>query len=136
MTADQPVSNNRASLGDSDAETCVLWTGPVNRGGYGVTRIGNTTTSAHRLAWIKANGPLSDELEVDHLCRNRLCVNLEHLEPVTRSENTRRAPRFQVTECPHGHPLAGENLYVQTVNGRQWRSCRICRNERSRRAAS
>jgi hypothetical protein len=53
-------------------------------------------------------------------------VNLDHLEPVTPSENTRRAPRFQVTECPQGHPLSGANLRIQVVNGREWRGCRTC----------
>jgi hypothetical protein len=112
---------------------CVLWTGVVNWKGYGVVRWGKTSTTAHRAAWITAYGPLADNLTLDHLCRNRLCVNLDHLEPVTTGENTRRAPWTQVTECRHGHPLSGDNLHIQVSGSRVRRSCKICRREAQRR---
>jgi hypothetical protein len=116
------------------ANECVLWTGARTVDGYGVTRWGTSSTTAHRAAWIRANGPVTDGLEIDHLCRNRACINVDHLEPVTSRENDRRSPRTQRDHCPHGHSLTGENLYVQ-VTARGWvhRSCRICRREASRR---
>ena len=107
----------------------------MNRGGYGVAHVGQTTTTAHRAAWIAAHGPVPDGLEIDHLCRNPLCVNVAHLEAVTPSENVRRSPRAQVTHCPAGHPLEGDNLYYQTTtrNGRPWRRCKECAREANRR---
>lgn len=106
------------------------WAGQINRKGYGVTRWGASTTTAHRAAWITVNGPLPDDLTLDHLCRNRLCVNLDHLEPVTTGDNTRRAPWTQVTSCPRGHPLSGANLKIQIQNGYRKRSCLTSTNGR------
>lgn len=115
---------------------CVLWTGTVNNAGYGVAHVGDSTTSAHRALWILLHGPLPAGLEIDHLCGNRLCVNVDHLEPVTHAENMRRSSWTQRTHCPRGHVLEGDNLYVQTLRtGHVVRSCRICRKERSHRAA-
>jgi hypothetical protein len=125
---DNPQYADKACL-DSQ---CILWTGAINRTGYGVAHIGQTTTTASRAAWIAAHGPISDDLEIDHLCRNRLCVNVDHLEAVPPRVNYGRSPRVQVTHCPAGHPLSGDNLYVQTQKGYLMRSCRICRNSRSR----
>lgn len=77
-----------------DPETgCWLWTGALVRG-YGRVGIPATrrTMPAHRYYWERVNGPVPDGLEMDHLCRVRACVNPDHLEPVTRSENMRRSP--------------------------------------------
>ena len=68
-------------------ETCWLWTGPKYHNGYGQARGGRV----HRLMYEALVGPIPDGLELDHLCRIRECVNPEHLEPVTRAENARRA---------------------------------------------
>lgn len=132
MTPDQGFTNpHYLELGP-----CVEWTGQVNNKGYGVVHVGlTTTTTAHRAAWITAHGPIPDDWQVDHLCRNRLCVNVDHLEAVTASENYRRTARAQVTHCPAGHPLSGDNLYYQTTTrtGRPWRRCRACAREAGRR---
>lgn len=113
---------------------CVEWTGPINNWGYGVAKYGRSSTTAHRVAWINAYGPIPDGLVIDHLCRNKRCVNLDHLEAVTPLVNLRRAIGPVKTHCPKGHPLEGDNLYLQMVRGEVLgRSCRTCRNERSRR---
>jgi len=70
---------------------CIEHDGYIRPDGYGwagTSKYGSRF--AHRVAWVKANGPVPDDLDLDHLCRNRACINVEHLEPVTRSENLRR----------------------------------------------
>lgn len=112
---------------------CWEWTGYVNPKGYGNYRRGGRTHWVHRLAWELLVGPIPDGLEIDHLCRNRRCVNPDHLEPVTRSENLRRGHTSTKTadtaraktRCKHGHEFTPENTYVYVKTGR--RQCRRCR---------
>ena len=71
---------------------CWVWTGAVSTGGYGRIGIdGNRLAQAHRVAYQLYVGPIPEGLHVDHLCRNRLCVNSDHLEAVTQAENNRRS---------------------------------------------
>lgn len=74
---------------------CWNWIGRVDRYGYGCLRLQLTgrrrQLGAHRAAWIAFRGPVPDGLTIDHLCSNVLCVNPDHLEPVTNAENIRRA---------------------------------------------
>src|SRR5213593_4533327 len=68
--------------------SCWRWTGSQRRGGYGRVRIGGRDFVAHRVAYELTIGPIPDGLQLDHLCRNRLCVRPAHLEPVTGQVNT------------------------------------------------
>lgn len=93
-------------------------------------RSGSRTRQAHRVAYELFIGPIPEELTLDHLCRNKGCVNPEHLEPVTIGENVRRAldiprrnPQRDKTHCPAGHSYSGDNLRI-TKDGR--RRCRKC----------
>lgn len=114
--------------------TCWWWTGAVSDTGYGSFNAGGTYLGAHRYAYKTAVGD-PGELHLDHLCRNRLCVNPEHLEPVTVKENAMRGWGRGLNNsakmfCPHGHPYDDENTYHHTkiVNGnpRRWRRCKTC----------
>jgi len=118
---------------------CMNWTGGLNGVGYGQfyrgrTDLGDTgKTYAHRWSYETFVGPIPEGLHLDHLCRNRACVNPDHLEPVTIRENLLRgvgpsATNARKTACPQGHPLAGANLYVNPNNSQ--RSCRECGRER------
>lgn len=68
---------------------CWLWTG-ATANGYGYFRLGCKVVPAHRVAYVWLRGDIPDGMDLDHLCRCRCCVNPSHLEPVSRSENTKR----------------------------------------------
>lgn len=69
---------------------CWLWTGSLNRNGYGRLSVGGRTRVTHRVVWVLLGLPLESTQVLDHLCRVRSCCNPAHLEPVTVRENTRR----------------------------------------------
>lgn len=75
----------------SIAGDCWTWTGAVQSKGYGSFGYEGRTWSSHKLAYVLLVGPVPDGLELDHLCLNQLCCNPWHLEPVTGTENRRRA---------------------------------------------
>ena len=111
----------------STPELCWVWQGVCHRG-YGQFWVGGRNVRAHRFAYGAFVGPIPDDLEIDHLCRNRSCVNPAHLEPVAQAENRRRADAAR-TRCPAGHLYDGVNL-------RGNRICLICRASASRRYAT
>jgi hypothetical protein len=119
---------------------CWLWTGAVNPGGYGHILYGDKTISAHRASYELHVGPIPEGLHIDHLCRVRSCINPDHLEPVTRSENARRGltvnhlrdKELAKTHCPSGHPYSGSNLIFHTNGGRLCRACRDAQNKKQR----
>jgi hypothetical protein len=70
---------------------CWLWCGARSKNGYGAIWLRGTQTTAHRIAYALAKGPIPDGAEIDHLCSNKGCVRPSHLEAVTHSENCRRS---------------------------------------------
>jgi hypothetical protein len=135
-------------------ETCWLWTGAKWPSGYGQFQTGTSRTAshvvhAHRWSYEQAVGPIPEGLYLDHTCHSeavkrgecagnecihRSCVNPEHLEPVTDSENVRRgvAPAARWAErshCDSGHEYTAENTY-RTKQGA--RVCKACRRDRKR----
>jgi hypothetical protein len=74
----------------NDGTGCWEWTAATSSSGYGVGTVRGQTTSAHRLTYMELVAPIPEGLEIDHLCCNKLCVNPDHLETVTRQENMRR----------------------------------------------
>lgn len=111
-------------------DSCWQWLGTIKTGtGYGVIRVERSIVRAHRFAYEHLVGPIPDGLVLDHLCRNRSCVNPWHLEPVTIRVNTLRGShgrRAERSECSNGHALSGENLQVRTDQGRKRLICRAC----------
>lgn len=66
---------------------CLIWVGNLHHSGYGVIAINGKPYAAHRYAWERANGPIPEEMEVDHRCFNRACCELSHLRLVRRKQN-------------------------------------------------
>lgn len=113
-------------------DSCWVWTAGANSG-YGCFYLtgGRKSTPAHRWAYEKIVDTIPEDLVLDHLCRNRLCVNPEHLEPVTHKENILRgeglaAKEAKQTHCKYGHSL--DDAYI--LSGER-RDCRICRKQRN-----
>jgi len=121
------------------AGDCWRWTAGLMGGGYGQFHYQGSPRYAHRWLYEQLHGPVSAELTMDHLCRNRWCVNPSHLEPVTRGENVLRgispaARAAMATACPSGHPYSGENLAIKSDGSRRCRACHRAR-ERMRRSS-
>ncbi len=110
------------------ADGCWLWRGAHFRSGYARVKYRGKDTVAHRISWKLTYGDVKNGLELDHLCRNRWCVNPVHLEPVTHRENEIRGhtfirDNFLKTHCHKGHPLSGENLFVRKGGRRRCKAC-------------
>ena len=118
-------------------EGCWLWTGVVSEYGYGVANRGGEQY-AHRLFYRVAGNTIPDGWQVDHLCRNKLCVRADHLEAVTQAENVRRAIPFQEnwnrvkTHCANGHAYTPDNT-IRRPSRPAARECLICNRENTRR---
>lgn len=123
-----------------DVRTCWLWTATCGTTGYGKFKFRGRVVRAHRHAYELLRAEIPHGLVLDHLCRERACVNPWHLEPVSQRVNVLRgqgvaAVAARKTHCPHGHRYDDSNTVV-TADG--FRRCRTCRSaaDRVRRAKS
>jgi hypothetical protein len=120
---------DRRGIGD-----CWPWTAAVAASGYGRFYAGRASAGRgncyrpHRVAYALTYGAIDESLQVDHLCRNRLCVNPAHMELVTLIENSLRAGveiglNAVKTHCKYGHEFTPENIYTPPRGGRICRAC-------------
>jgi hypothetical protein len=116
------------------ANGCWVWTGTTSRG-YGLVWQDGRRRMAHRALYEAVVGPLPEDLKLDHLCRNKACINPDHLEPVTEAENIRRgispsAVNARKDRCPRGHVYDYDHT---SPSGRRTRGCLRCRRAGSKR---
>lgn len=136
----RPLSERLMGKVRKEPSGCWVWTDSLASEGYGRLKVDGTYLRAHRVSYGTFVGPIPDGLHLDHLCRNRACVNPAHLEPVTCRENILRgeglaASYAQRTHCSAGHPFTADSL-AGPRDGRfdRRRRCLICRREADRRS--
>jgi hypothetical protein len=105
-------------------EGCWLWRGTVMKIGYGAIRFGGRNRTAHRVSYELNVGPIPEGKQIDHACRNRLCVNPDHLRPLTDGENKQNlsANRSSNTSGVRGvswYEPRGKWMAKATVRGKQ-----------------
>lgn len=129
-------TNERFWTKVAKGDGCWLWTAGKDGKGYGAAYVNLRQVRAHRLAYELLVGPIPDNMTIDHLCRNRVCVNPAHMEVVTQGENTARSNRIQGVAyrarscCKHGHPWTPENTYNRPDGARICRACGLAATRR------
>lgn len=144
MSMSESISEREATFWSRAATTgctddCWPWTGARACEGYGQFHDSGKNLYSHRLAYEYTVGPIPEGLQIDHLCRNRACVNPWHLEAVTQRVNKRRGTspagiNAQKTHCKHGHEFTPENTYPRKDRPGN-RECRACIDRRWREQA-
>lgn len=112
---------------------CWFWLKYTDKRGYGIIGVGPQPRLAHRVSYETFNGPINSGNDIHHCCRNKCCVNPNHLQQMTHSEHSKLDNVVAVlssskTKCPHGHNYSGDN--VKLVNKK--RICVTCARQRWR----
>jgi hypothetical protein len=117
----------------TDPHGCWTWRAARDRYGYGTIAVDRKKRPAHRVSYSVFRGPIPEGMVIDHLCRNRACVNPWHMEPVTNEENVNRGLRSGAkTHCVNSHEYTPENTYARPDSGK--RKCRACNAAAVRRS--
>jgi hypothetical protein len=103
--------------------SCWQWSGYISPSGYSRITINKKHIPTHRLSYEVFVDEIPNGLVIDHLCRNRACINPDHLEPVTIGENVKRGVLAK-TLCKQGHKFDKQNTYIRLDTGH--RICRKC----------
>ena len=106
---------------------CWNWTGGV-RSYYGRIKINGKAYPAHRVAYAELIGDPATDIHADHLCRNKLCCNPDHIQPKTPRGNTMSGYgpasfNARKTHCKYGHEFTPENTRIGRTGKRACRSC-------------
>lgn len=109
---------------------CWEWVGAIDPNGYAAFKAEGKKVTAHRWIYQQVHGVLPAYLHIDHLCRNRRCVNPAHMEPVTQRENNARGDSPAALAGRNGVCCRGHNDWRLRPNGH--RDCRECQRERER----
>ena len=113
------------------SRNCWRWTGYIAETGYGKLYFrSRRPILAHRFSYELAFGPIPQGLHLDHLCRNRWCVNPDHLEAVTPAVNIRRGAKAGKMICLRGHLLTGDNIRIRSNGSRICRKCDVIRTRK------
>ena len=127
------IAENSTIQGD-----CIVWNGRIaQRTNYGKVWLNGKSRSVHRVSYEHRYGKIPDGLVIDHLCRNRICVNPDHLEAVTSKINIMRSPiapasiNARKTHCPKNHFYTPENTYYYPDNRRACRTCRLLNRKKN-----
>lgn len=108
---------------------CWVWTGYVDRYGYGKISFHGRIVGAHRVAYMLTKGDIPVDMQVDHICWETLCINPDHLRLLPFIESVTRQRSMLRTHCSHGHEMTSTNTYVKP--GRpNTRTCRACNRDR------
>ncbi len=115
---------------------CVIWEGKVSPNGYGRIGLGY----AHRIAYEEKYGQIPTGLHIHHKCKNRLCVNANHLETITPADHLLQhdsacMTNGKKTHCPHGHEYNQKNTYYYKNRSRICRACHCIRERERKRNA-
>lgn len=109
------------------ADGCYEYEG-AHVNGYAVCKFAQRHRQVHRLLYEHLVGPVPRDRDIHHVCRNKGCVNLDHLALMSRAFH---AKQHLKERCPQGHLYVGANLYVNPQGGRE---CRACHRKRKREA--
>jgi len=121
---------------------CWEWTSAQDLHGYSLFWCKQKTRLAHRVSYEIFKGFVPHDLQIDHLCKNKKCVNPDHLELVTPQENMNRVDWKEritfnetKTHCPQGHEYTGKNLLISCYGSRVCKICKLQQSKESKRRA-